>query len=97
MKRRDFLASSALGSVGLASSALGAVGLSHLSLGDLMSESRAAAGTRKILIAGGGFNTPFIRYMATLTARHAPSSAISRPRRPIAPTGAEMVRRLRAR
>jgi dipeptidase E len=72
MKRREFLASSALGSVGLASSALGTVSLGNLSLGSLMSERRASAGTRKILIAGGNFNTPFIRYMASLTGKTRP-------------------------
>jgi dipeptidase E len=72
MKRREFIASSALGSVGLASSALGTASLGHLSLGHLMPESRSNAGTRKILIAGGDFNTAFVRYMAQLTGKTRP-------------------------
>ena len=52
MKRRDFLRNSVLAAAGAAAT--------HLQL--------AAQGTnRKILIAGGGFGTPFIRYMAALT------------------------------
>jgi peptidase E len=35
-------------------------------------QARAGAATRKILIAGGGFNTPFIRYMAQLTGKPRP-------------------------
>jgi len=72
MKRREFLASSALGSVGLASSALGTVSLGHLSLGDVTVPAQTSAGTRKILIAGGDFNTAFIRYMASLTGKTRP-------------------------
>jgi len=55
MKRRDFIASSALGSVALASSALGASALDteHGPLGGLLRERRSGAATRKILIAGG--------------------------------------------
>ena len=65
MKRREFLVSSVLGSV--------AAGASHLSLdaaGETAQTSTAAK--RKILIAGGGFNEPFIRYMATLTGKPRP-------------------------
>ena len=72
MKRREFLVSSALGSAGFATSALGTVGLSRSALAELVKAPRAAAGTRKVLIAGGGFNTPFIRYMATLTGKQRP-------------------------
>ena len=35
-------------------------------------QSTPPAGTRKILIAGGGFNTAFIRYMAQLTGKPRP-------------------------
>ena len=77
MKRRDFIASSALGSVALASSALGVAPLGALGLGaapleGLLGKARTGAATRKILIAGGGFGTPFIRYMATLTGKPRP-------------------------
>jgi peptidase E len=70
MKRRDFLVSSALGSV--------AFGASHLSLSDVsaavdgIDQVRAPAATRKILIAGGGFGEAFIRYMAVLTGKKRP-------------------------
>jgi len=59
MKRRDFLRSSVLGSLGVAASRL---------------PLRAAtfAEQRKILIAGGNFGTSFIRYMAALTGKKRP-------------------------
>src|SRR5690349_19539632 len=57
MNRRDFVVRSAAAWLAL-----------------LTSRPRLAAqrATRKILIAGGGFNTPFIRYMATLTGKPRP-------------------------
>ena len=64
MKRRDFLVSSAAGAVGL-----GAVPLSAMALDP---EPRVQAGKRKILLAGGGFRTEFIRYMAELTGKERP-------------------------
>lgn len=70
MKRREFVVASALGSVSL--------GTGRLSLADLSSVSGTSpglsprAGTRKILIAGGGFGTAFIRYMAQLTGKTRP-------------------------
>ena len=58
MKRREFLRLSALGAVGLIRSG---------------APPRAAAqATRKILIAGGGFGTGFIRYLASLTGVRRP-------------------------
>src|SRR5262245_23726421 len=60
MKRREFIVSS-FGTV--------SVGTAHL-LGQSTTSSTAAK--RKILIAGGGFNTAFIRYMATLTGKKRP-------------------------
>jgi peptidase E len=66
MKRREFLVSSALGSVAvMASSAADA----HA---DNRQPAAAPAATRKILIAGGGFETAFIRYMASLTGKKRP-------------------------
>lgn len=63
MKRRDFLASSALGVAGLwARRVAGGRDLTWARL----------APTRKILIAGGNFSTSFIRYMATLTGKTRP-------------------------
>ena len=69
MKRREFLASSVLGAVGM--------GLGHPSSGPgdepagTMAEQSPTA-TRKILIAGGGFGEAFIRYMAQLTGKKRP-------------------------
>jgi dipeptidase E len=62
MRRREFLKTSTAG------------------LGAAVAHASAAAGNqtgssppkRKILIAGGGFNTPFIRYMATQTGKSRP-------------------------
>ena len=67
MQRREFVVRSAVGSV--------ALGTGHLPLATVNPESRTAASqsaTRKILIAGGGFNTAFIRYMASLTGKSRP-------------------------
>ena len=58
MKRRDFLLTSLMATVAAAARPLGF--------------ARQDASTRKILIAGGGFNTPFIRYMAELTGKPRP-------------------------
>jgi peptidase E len=55
MRRRDFIASTALGTLGLALAPL-----------------RAQARARRILIAGGGYGTAFIRYMAQLTGKPRP-------------------------
>lgn len=77
MKRKEFLVSSALGTV-----ALGAPGLlsaEHASKptkgarpGDPEGVPLGQEGTRKILIAGGGFGPAFIRYMASLTGKERP-------------------------
>lgn len=64
MKRKEFLVSSALGSV--------ALGTGGLTLDRIVPGMEPRRGTRKILIAGGGFGTPFIRYMATLTGKERP-------------------------
>jgi len=70
MDRREFLSTSALGSM--------ALGAAAITSGDLLVHPRTAstdvhtAATRKILIAGGAFNTAFIRYMATLTGKQRP-------------------------
>jgi peptidase E len=71
MKRREFLVSSVLGSVG--------VGVSHRHAGaespepaDAQPEARTTPATRRILIAGGGFGEAFIRYLATLTGKKRP-------------------------
>jgi dipeptidase E len=65
MKRREFVVRSAVGSV--------ALGAGHLPFPTVTPhESAPRAATRKILIAGGGFNTAFIRYMAQLTGKQRP-------------------------
>jgi dipeptidase E len=69
MKRRDFLKSSVLGSVTVGAAANPAAAIAAFGERD---SSVQPARTRKILIAGGGFNTAFIRYMATLTGAPRP-------------------------
>ena len=64
MKRRDFLRSSALGSL--------ALGSGWLSFDSLSAQITPHIATRKILIAGGGYGTAFIRYMAELTGKRRP-------------------------
>jgi dipeptidase E len=66
MQRREFIASSALGSLGFAAGRFPAApaAASHAAT------TRAA--TRKILIAGGNYDTAFIRYMAQLTGKPRP-------------------------
>jgi dipeptidase E len=64
MERREFVASAALGSLGMAASKLepAAARLGR----------EGTAGTRKILIAGGIYNDVWIRYMAQLTGKPRP-------------------------
>jgi len=64
MKRREFVVSSALGTVGL--------GTGQLSMPAYVSKPKPQSHTRKILIAGGGFGTTFIRYLADLTGKEKP-------------------------
>lgn len=71
MKRREFLVTTVLGSVGAAASRLSLAGAAPVP-DDARPQARSAAGTRKILIAGGGFGTAFIRYMAELTGKPRP-------------------------
>src|SRR6476661_10405597 len=59
MQRRDFLKLSALAPLGAAM---------RLPAG----RTAAQGATRKILIAGGNYGTPFIRYMAALTGKKRP-------------------------
>jgi dipeptidase E len=67
MKRREFIVSSVAGSVG---ATLAHAPLSASSLDESL--QAAPSSTRKILIAGGNFNTAFIRYMAQLTGKPRP-------------------------
>jgi peptidase E len=64
MKRRDFVVSSALGTVGLSTT--------QLSVSGEVSRPKSQSNTRKILIAGGGFGTTFIKYLAELTGKEKP-------------------------
>jgi len=79
MNRRDFVESSALGTLGAAASRLGLAGAPVSASGGERSPEQlttaplpSSAATRKILIAGGGFNTAFIKYMAQLTGKARP-------------------------
>jgi dipeptidase E len=58
MRRREFIATTVMGVAGAAATRL--------------SGSIPTMATRKILIAGGGFGTAFIRYMAELTGKPRP-------------------------
>ena len=75
MIRREFLVTSALGTAGALVNQMTPAVMNDTPLEPTMSadvatsESRA---TRKILIAGGGFNTAFIRYMVQLTGKTRP-------------------------
>jgi peptidase E len=64
MERREFLVASALGTAGL--------GAGELTLANLEKTPGQATPTRKILIAGGGFGTTFLKYMAELTGKERP-------------------------
>jgi len=65
MQRRDFLLSSAAGVVAMGHDPLGLAAA-------VPDPPSAGQATRKILIAGGGFRTPFIRYLAELTGKERP-------------------------
>ena len=68
MKRRDFIVSSALGSVGAGiSQPLTAYGQQPLQFRQQTASQTPP--TRKILIAGGGFGEGFVRHMAQLTGK----------------------------
>ncbi len=71
MKRREFLVSSALGTVGLGVANLPMAGMNPLAAREPEVRPRNAA-TRKILIAGGAYGTTFIKYAAQLTGKARP-------------------------
>ena len=68
MQRREFVASTAT----LAAAALGGATLTMPSTLHAMTNDTAPRATKKILIAGGGFRTKFIAYMAQLTGKTRP-------------------------
>ena len=71
MKRREFIVSSAAGAVGAGVTQQPLAAGVSTAFSTMTTTSQAAA-TRKILIAGGGFNDAFIRYMAELTGKPRP-------------------------
>ncbi len=72
MDRRDFLATTALGTATLAAARLPFADLRPLDMTAATIGAATPVSTRKILIAGGGFNRAFIRYMAELTGKKRP-------------------------
>ncbi|MBC7843813.1 MAG: peptidase E [Gemmatimonadaceae bacterium] len=72
MDRRDFLATTALGTASLAAARLPFADLSPLDMSDTPPVTAPYAVTRKILICGGNFNRTYIGYMAQLTGRKRP-------------------------
>ncbi len=79
MIRREFLVTSALGTAGAIANSMGsperrvhdATGVTAAS-DEPVAPMRTERATRKILIAGGGFRTGFIKYMAELTGKARP-------------------------
>ena len=81
VKRREFVVSSALSSLGVLARRLPAFGSTRHADG---------APTRKILIAGGVYGTPFVRYMAELTGKGGRSCSFC-PRHPLTrPAGSSL-------
>jgi peptidase E len=73
MKRRDFLASTAASSAGLfAAGSLTSLAAMNPETSEPEPPRSPTAPTRKILIAGGGYGTPFLKYMAQLTGKERP-------------------------
>ena len=69
MRRREFIITSVLAG---AAAAVGRTGLDAAEHENAPGRTQAPGATRKILIAGGNFGTPFIRYMAQLTGKPRP-------------------------
>ena len=75
MDRREFLTASAIGSLALGGADLSRGDSPADPLGDprpLAPSAPRPVATRKILIAGGGFNTAYIRLMAALSGKKRP-------------------------
>src|SRR4051794_25356319 len=66
MHRRQFVVSSGVGTLGLLAA------MESKATAAPSSTPASAAATRKILIAGGNYDTAFIRYMAELTGKARP-------------------------
>ncbi len=71
MQRRDFVKASALSSLGILGAGVLSVGSAQPANAE-RSRSSAPNPNRKVLIAGGGFGTAFIRLMAQLTGKERP-------------------------
>ena len=71
MRRREFLATTVVSTAGRRSPAVTGGATPATAKPDGSTQARPAS-TRKILIAGGGFGTAFIRYMAELTGKPRP-------------------------
>jgi dipeptidase E len=69
MQRREFLAATAIGTVGLGAAKLPFAAQSPDNMSDESPTGTTRASNRKILIAGGGFNRAFIKYMAALSGK----------------------------
>src|SRR5204863_4791112 len=71
MKRREFLVTSALGTVGALTTGVSAKAATAV---DATLDPRQTGGraTRKILIAGGNYSPLFLKYMAQLTGKPRP-------------------------
>ena len=72
MDRREFLATTALGTAAIGAARLPDVDFNPIDMSDETITASAQAPVRKILIAGGGFNRAFIRYMAELSGKTHP-------------------------
>ena len=72
MQRREFVLATAVGSVGVGTGQIPLGGAMPNSDAKVETVSRSRAAGRKILIAGGGYNTAFIRYMAELSGKARP-------------------------
>lgn len=72
MQRREFLVATALGAASLRAVGAPGIGVHPGDATDASSLASMPASTRKILIAGGGFNRAFIRYMAALSGKPRP-------------------------
>jgi len=72
MHRREFLATTAAGTASLGAAHLPFAYLTPRDMTDDARDDASHAGTRRILIAGGGFGRAFIRYMAALSGAKRP-------------------------
>ena len=72
MDRRKFLATTALGTAAIGAARLPDVDLNPFDMSDETIAASAHASVRKILIAGGGYNRAFIKYMAELSGKRRP-------------------------